>query len=220
MNLVTPPASVSVTVYGIAAYDRGAKIRWLMNEMKLPFDNYWLNRENNEMESAEFLKVSPLGRIPAVKVSGKNIFESGAIVAFLADQHLEKGLAPALHSADRAEYQQWMYFAASSLDIYATRMMIAEDIPAGEVHTQKMESLLADADDAFQFMDQVLSGQDYLVGNRFSAADICVSYHLFWCTLWPEFQTLLVNTPNLNAYLKRMQERPSALECGVFSYEA
>lgn len=208
----------SIRLHGLSPYDRSGKVRWLLTELGLKFEDRWLSRENKEIESPEFLKINPLGRVPAIELGKQTLFESGAICAYLADLHLDQGLAPPLSSPERAEYQKWMYFAASTLDVFQTRIMIIEDIPLGKVQEDKLITLQTDLRDAMGALHQILSQSAYLVGNRFTAADICVSYHLFWCKLWPELQSIMQEFPDVLTYLSRMESRPSAVKSDVFSY--
>ena len=212
--------SAQIRIYGAVPYDRGAKARWLLTEMGVPFEMRWINTKESEHEKPEYLKIHPMGRFPAMQVGDTTLFESGALCAYLADQFIEKGLAPSLSSPDRAHYQQWMYFAASTLDPVVSRIMIIEDIPAGELRTNKETALLTELKDAVRAVDQTVAKSEYLVGNRFSAADICVSYHFYWVSLWPELQAVVDQFPKVVSYLDRLKKRPSAIEAKVFSYES
>jgi glutathione S-transferase len=216
----TPPLSTGpVKFYGVANFDRGAKARWLLTELGLPYENHFLDPKNGGFEDAGFLKTNPLGRVPAVRIHDRAMAESSAIVAYLADTYLSKGFAPTLTDPARMEYNQWMYFAATSLDGFVTRMTIIEELTDPAKLKDKMDTLLSDADDAFQYLDSIFAKSEYIVANRFSAADICLAYHLYWTTLWPEFKSKIDAAPHLIAYLKRMQARPAAVKAEVFSYE-
>ncbi len=208
-----------ITIYGIEPYDRSAKARWLLTEMGVPFENRWLDRKKNERESPEYLKINPMGTVPLLQVGEQYLFESGAICAYLADHFPEKDMAPAVSSPKRASYQQWMYFASVTLDTAQVRIMVIEDIPAGEVQKKKETQLQADLQDACEALDRTLSHSSYLVGNKFTAADICISYHLYWCKLWPELNGVISRFHHVEAYLERMKNRPAALKAQVFSYE-
>jgi glutathione S-transferase len=212
------PQSNLIRLYSLTPYDRAAKARWMLTELGLAFEDRRLNRQAKEHESPEFLRLNPMGRVPVLEHGDSVIFESGAICAYLGDLHLDKGLAPALASPQRAQYQQWMYFASATLDTIQTRIMVIEDIPAGEVRTQKEAALVSDLRDAMSALDQTLAHQSYLVANRFSAADVCVSYQLYWLTLWPELNVVIDEFPKVVAYLERMKNSPSALKADVFSY--
>ncbi len=208
-----------IRLYGIVSFDRGAKAKWLLTEMGISYESKWLDREKKENESPAFLRLNPMGRIPVLEIGDEVIFESGAICAYLADRFLEKGLAPALDSPLRAKYQQWLYFAASTVDVFQTRMMIIEDIPAGEVRTTKESALLEEFADAMETLEVTLSKSPYLLGSRISTADICVGYQLYWCQLWPEFETILLKKPSVKSYLDHLRTLPAAIESKAFSYE-
>jgi glutathione S-transferase len=154
-----------------------------------------------------------------MEFEGKPMIESGALCAFLADRFPEKRFAPQLDSPLRAEYQQWMYFAASTLDPFQTRIMIIEDIPAGELYSQKFSQLIEEVGDAMETLNIALARSEFMCGQTFTAADICVSYHLFWLKLWPEFLSVMDKYPRVLSYLDRMTARPAASKSEVFSYE-
>jgi glutathione S-transferase len=209
-----------IRLHSLATFDRGAKARWLLTEMGLKFEERWLDREKNELESAAFLKLNPMGRVPVAEVGDQVMFESGAICAYLADLHLDKGMAPALAAPERAEYQKWMYFASATVDSIQSRMMIIEDIPPGEVQKAKEKALQDELRDSLEALDQVLSKSSYLVGNRFGAADICVSYQLYWLPLWPELKPVMDAFPRVVAYIDRIITRPAATSMKAFDYKA
>lgn len=68
--------------------------------------------------------------------------------------------------------------------------MILEDLPPGELYQKKFYTLTSE------------------VGNRLTAADVCVSYHLFWCTLWPERDVIVQKHPSVVSYLNRFRQLP------------
>lgn len=208
-----------IRLYGLASFDRGAKARWLLTEMGVKFEDHWLDRDKKEQESPAFLKLNPMGRVPVAEIGDQVLFESGAICAYLADLHLDKGMAPALSAPERAEYQKWMYFASATVDAIQGKIMIIEDIPPGEVHTAKEKALQEELRDSLEALDQVLSKSSFLVGNRFGAADICVSYQLFWLGLWPELKLVMDAFPRVGAYIDRMVARPVAQSAKVFNYK-
>lgn len=206
-------------VYSFVPWDRGAKVRWLLTEMAVAFESRLLDRKTKENETPEYLRLNPMGRVPTLEIEGRVMFESGAICMFLADRFAERGMAPAPQAPERDKYLQWMFFASATLDVAQTRIMVIEDIPAGEVQSTKQSILQSDLRDAMTALDQALGAGPFLVGSRFSAADICVSYHLYWCTLWPELNGIIQDFPRVTQYLERMKAMPSAVQADVFSYK-
>jgi glutathione S-transferase len=208
-----------IRIYGLYPYDRSAKARWLLTEVGAAFEDRWLDREKKEYDSPAYLEMNPMGRIPVLEMKDATIFESGAICSFLADRYIDRGVAPGHSSPDRAKYLQWMFFAASTLDTFQARIMIIEDIPEGDVKRTKENALLSEVRDAMNALDLGLRNGSYLVGNRFTAADLCVGYHLYWLRLWPELDAIIGDFPRVTAYLDRLKAMPSAVKAGVFTYK-
>ena len=206
------------SIYRLSSFDRGAKATWLMTEMGVDFKEITLNREKKENETPEYLKMNPMGRVPVLVNGDDVLFESGAICTYLADTYSDKNMAPAVGTQDRAEYLKWMFFAASTLDVFQVRIMVIEDIPPGDVYDKKFSALASDLTDAMTTLNRTLERNDYLVANKFSTADICVSYHLYWLTLWPELNEVMAKFPKVMSYLERMKKVPSAIKADVFTY--
>src|SRR4051812_13089818 len=203
-------------LHTLAPHDRGAKARWLLHELGVPFEDIHLDRANKEHESEAFLRLNPLGRVPVLQLGGTTIFESGAICLYLADLHSEKGLAPKLTDPLRPEYLQWMLFASATIDPIQTRIMVIEDIPEdSDLRKQKESALIQDWRDALEAVDRALEKGPNLLGRQFTAADICVSYPLHRCTLWPELDIHIDERPRVRTYLERMRGNPIAAELGV-----
>src|SRR3954452_7513484 len=114
-----------IRLYGAASFDRGGKVRWL-------------------------LQLNPMGRVPVAEIGDQVMFESGAICAYLADLYLDKGMAPALTAPERTEYQKWMYFASATVDSIQSRIMIIEDIPPGDVQRSKEKALQGELRDSLE----------------------------------------------------------------------
>lgn len=206
-------------LYGIVPYDRSSKARWQLEELGLAYEDRWLDPSEGDLSSASFLNLNPMGRTPVLELGDTVVFESSAICAYLDDRYLDRGLAPAITSPERADYQKWMYFAAATLDSFQTRIMIIEDIPPAEVKDVKEAALVDELRDALATLDHRLSESSYLVANRFGTADICVGYSLYAMGLWPELDSVISLFPRVRAYLEGLKTRPSAIKANVFSYE-
>ena len=79
-----------------------------------------------------YLAKNPLGKVPFLEDGDAAIFESGAIVAYLADRYGIPRLAPALEGPRRARYLQWMFYAPVTLDSPATRIFANRCLFPGE----------------------------------------------------------------------------------------
>lgn len=207
---------MKIKLYGFTSYDRSGKVRWLLEELGVDYADHWIDSKAKEHESESYLSINPLGRVPTIQIDDQVFFESGAICTYLADLYLEKGLAPSLNSPLRSKYLQWIFLASATIDPFVARIMIIEDIPAGDLFTKKESALFSDVRDVARHLNSVLEKNTFLLGDQFSTADICVSYHLNVCTLWPELKTILDEFPRLNSYLEKMKKRPAAEKSKVF----
>ena len=149
--------------------------------------------------------------MPALKTNNYTIFESVAIVLQLIDEHPEKDLAPAVGSPERATYYQWSVFACAELDpaimmVFDNTMRPLEAMrPPGAQHDAKLAARgRSDFATRATILSKVLGDRDYLLGSRFSGADILVGHSCFMAT----FTGLIGDYPVLEAYYGRLQHRP------------
>lgn len=156
--------------------------------------------------SAEFLKVNPMGQIPAMTDGDLVLTESLAITLHIA-RKAGGPLAPA-NDAESALMEQWALFATSSLETPALDITFA--FAKGEDKTPEGAATIARAADALRRplarMQAHLAGQDWLVGNRFSAADIMVAECVRYAQAHP---TLLAEFPAVQGWISRCQARPA-----------
>ena len=206
---------MQITLYGGTYFDRSGKIRWLLEELGVKYQDEWL-KTDEDYES--FLKISPLGRKPAIVLDDQLLIESGAIGEYLADVFSPKGLAPAIESADRGAYLQWLNLGISIGSVSA-RIQIIEDIPEGAVKTQKSQRLFEELTDTIEIVGNALNKKQYLLGS-FTAADIFIGYHTYYASLWPELNEIIERNANVSQYLKRLKSRPAAVASKVFTFEA
>lgn len=207
-----------IRVYSLVPFDRSAKIRWLLTELGVPFEERKLNRDAKEHETPEYLKLNPLGRVPAIEIDDLVLFESGAICTHLSDLYSDRGIIPKSGTPDRGRYEQWMHFAHNFLDTMQAKIMIIEDIPAGEYQKTKEAGVQSDLEDACVALERVLAKDSFVVADRFSAADICLGYHLYFLRMWPELDQVIAKHPKVVAYVDRLKKMPSAVKADVFSF--
>ena len=183
---------------------RAKRVRWLLEELELDYKLEHVDLFKGEGNTPEYLALHPLGQLPAMKIDGRAMFESGAIVQWLADSHLDKGFAPALDSPQRREFEQWMYFSVTNLEGPAWEIMLhskilPKDAAVKEIIPFATKNLLK----VFTVLDKNLEGKNYIVDDRFSAADIMIGYLLMW---YPEHVEAF---ENLDSYTKNLQQRPA-----------
>jgi glutathione S-transferase len=186
---------------------RAVRVRWLLEELQLPYRLEYVDLFKGEGNSPQFRAIHPLGMLPALRIDDDMMFESGAICQWLADQDPEQALAPALDSALRRDYEQWMFFAVTTLEFPAWEMVYHGRILPQLAPDKAVKQIIPFAReryrDALAMLNDTLNGRDYLVGSTFTAADIMVGYTLTW------LPDQLKPFTALQAYTNKLLQRPA-----------
>jgi glutathione S-transferase len=194
---------MELTLYYLPG-SRAERVRWILDELDLDYQVKTIDLFEGEGQRPDYLAIHPLGQLPALKINSEVMIESGAIVQWLAESVPGSELAPATDQPARRAFDQWMYFAVASLEASAWEMMLHGKILPD---TQAVKAIVPFAEQryakALSVLEQALRDQDYLVDDRFSAADIMTAYILAW------FPEQLVPYPRLQKYLARLQQRPA-----------
>ena len=168
---------MSTTLYEFAP-TRSARARWTLLELGIPFESI-AGRE--VIGSPELKAVSPLGKVPGIVDNGRPLFESAAICTWLADSHPEKGLIAPSGSWDRALHDQWVTFCLAELESHlwsTARNTFLYPEP------RRVPAVLEqDADEgrkSLEVLDAHLATTPFLVGGKFTVADIIVGYTTNW----------------------------------------
>eukprot|EP00638_Chattonella_subsalsa_P008534 CAMPEP_0117764010 /NCGR_PEP_ID=MMETSP0947-20121206/19089_1 /TAXON_ID=44440 /ORGANISM="Chattonella subsalsa, Strain CCMP2191" /LENGTH=158 /DNA_ID=CAMNT_0005586047 /DNA_START=309 /DNA_END=785 /DNA_ORIENTATION=- len=138
-----------------------------------------------EHKSPEFLKVNPFGKLPVISQGDLNIFESGAILLYIADKYGDLKTPE-----ERALAAQWAMFANASLG------------PALFITETREKTFQGTMD----VLNEILSKEDYLVSNTFSVSDIAVGAYLCYLPLFfPDMD--LSPWPAVQDYMARLSDR-------------
>lgn len=183
---------------------RSQRVRWILEELGVRYQLEIIDLFKGEANTPGYLAMHPLGQLPVIKVDGNVMFESGAIVQWLADMHHDKGLSPKLDSAERREFNQWMYFSVTNLEGPAWEIMLHSNILPEE---DAVKAIIPFATENYLkvlvVLDEKIKVDSYMVNNQFSAVDIMMVYILLW---YPE---KIEAYPNLKSYVHKMQQRPA-----------
>jgi glutathione S-transferase len=156
--------------------------------------------------SPEFLKLNPQGQIPAMQDDGLVLTESLAICLHIARRH--GGALGPQGWQEQAQADQWALFAATGLEdaglaIYLVHADGRADSDAGRTeiaaHVARLARPLAR-------LNGHLPGRDWLMGDRFTVADVMVAECLRYGSTQPD---LLDTFPAAKAWLARCQSRPA-----------
>lgn len=156
---------------------RSQRVLWLLEELGLDYELVPYQRDSvTNLAPPELKKIHPLGKSPVI-VDGKLVLaESAAIVEYLARKYGQGKLAPEpdIDSQDYLDYLHWMHFAEGSgmlpllLKLYVSRL--------GEAGQPLWPRIDSELNNHFAYMSGALGDSDWFVANRFSAADIQLSF--------------------------------------------
>lgn len=193
------------------ATDRSGKVVWLLCELEVPYE-IEVVKDKGSSASLDYRAVHPLGKVPALYFSnGSTLFESGAICLHLADVHSEKQMNFPEGSMEKAQVMQWVFYNCTTLDPKLFEWWYVDDDAPDAEHTRKQ--LMQQLFDMLSPLEKILSDSQYLVGDRFSVADIVIGQTLAWMLRKPP---ILEPFPSLRQYCQRLKSRPAAVKSLVF----
>jgi glutathione S-transferase len=202
-------------VYGIKS-SRAARTLWLCRELGLSIDNVAVNFADPASKTPEFLGVNPSGKIPAIDDDGFSLSESMAINIYLAKKHSSPLLPKDLQG--EAKVLQWSFWVMSEVEkplllAMFQRMKAPADPVAAkyfrdrnplnpEVERAALEAL----EKPLTYMNDHLTGRDYLLGKDFTLADLNDASVLTWLLA---ARVDLSAKPNVQMWLSRCLARPA-----------
>jgi len=139
-----------------------------------------------------------MGKVPALVDAGVVITESGATAAYLADRHPEKQLAPPIGDPLRGAYYRWLFFSPGCIEPSFVELTSSMEVQSGQAGW-------GSAARALDVVEEAVSAGDYLVGGRFTMADLMVASGLRFGMMFEIFP----KRPAFEAYVGRCSERPA-----------
>ncbi len=179
---------------------------WALEELGLPYKLHLLPFPPR-LREPEYLKVNPLGTIPAMRDGETFMTESAGIVQYLVTRYGPSDLALAPEDPGYGAWINWLHHGEATLTFPQTLVLRYRQLEPG-----RAEHVADDYAKWFlsrlRFASQTLETSDYLVAGRFTAADISVGYALLLA------HQLKLNdrfSPAINAYWERLKSRPAFL---------
>lgn len=177
---------------------RGRIVRWMLEEIGAEYKTEIIEY-GAPMKTPEYLKINPMGKVPAIEHGGTVVTETAAICAYLADAFPEANLAPPINR--RGAYYRWFFFAAGPIESAVTNASMGFELPEDKKGMAGYGSLEMVTDT----LESILSQTDYIAGAEFTAADIYLGSHLGWGM---KFGTIKPR-PVFEQYFKRISARPA-----------
>jgi glutathione S-transferase len=189
-----------------SAQSRSARPRWLLEEIGAPYELIRVDLSKQENKTPQYLQIHPHGVVPALVDGDLALMESAAICAYLADKFPAAHLAPAVGTADRGRYYQWLFYAMATLEPPVLQVfMHTVRLPEAERSAAVVEQSRAAFAKVADVITGGLAGKPFLLGEQFSAADVMIGSTLAWAG----FMGLLSGHPALGDYVQRLAARPA-----------
>ncbi|MEZ4279642.1 MAG: glutathione S-transferase family protein [Myxococcota bacterium] len=186
---------------------RSQRVVWLAEELGLPYRLHVLEMFSDAMKAPEYLRIHPLGKVPAIDDDGFVLWETTAILSHLIGRYSDGALLPPREAQSGARALQWMDFGENPLTVIMGEIA-AHSGPMPE--RSRIPALVdrgrAIAPTLVAVVEAGLEEGPYILGGAFSAADIMLGFGL-GIARWLDF----VNdaTPRCRAYLERLERRPA-----------
>lgn len=193
-----------ITLYSFVNRDRSCRPRWLLNELGLEYSEQRLDPQSGEHKGDAYRQINPYGFVPGLTINGESMGESGAICLYLADRYGYGTLAPQVDDPRRAQYLQWAMFGSCTLD--------EAFLPIVQPGRTPQPDLIADRSNMFGAISTCLKNGPYILGAKFSAADILLAQPLRCAAA----DNLLSDHDDIQQYLARLAERPAAQAAEFF----
>ena len=177
----------------------------VLEEVGALYETVLVDIAGGEHFTPAYKTIHPYGRVPAMKLpDGRYVFESAGILMYLVDQHPGCGLAPRPDQPDRAIYYQWLLFLTDTIYPSYHRFFRPEWYIPDAADTDKIianaRTLLAEQ---WGVVDRALEARDWLVGERFSAADIYMQMIASWDRDGPGFARRFPNVVRVGEAVAR-----------------
>ena len=180
-------------------HTRSIRVLWLLEEIGCIYKRVLVDIRQGDQKRPGFEAINPLRKVPALEDDGVHVAESGAICAYLADKFAGAGLAPRVDDPLRGPYQQWMYFAAGNMEPAFFQAAMNLEVP-------EMQAGWGSFDRCIGAIENAVSQQNWLLGERFSAADVMMATSLYYGM---KIMNIVPERPAFLAYLSRAAARPA-----------
>lgn len=194
-----------LTIYG-CPNTRSTRVVWALEEVGEEYQYVPVDLRAGAGWQPDYLAINIGGKVPTLVDNEFVLTESAAICTYIGDRFPDTGLVPQVGTQERASYNRWCYFTLSELEqplwtIAKHRFALPEQrrVP-GVIDTARWEFTIA-----AKILATGLGRRAFIIGERFTAADILIAHTLAWAHAYE----LLAEHDNLRAYAGRMWDRPA-----------
>lgn len=182
----------------------GLTTQIVLREAGQAFDLVKVDFSTKTTVEGDYLKVSAKGFIPVLKLdNGDTLTEGAVILQWIADQHPEAKLLPPAGSRERYKAMEWLNFVAT--DLHKGMAVMFSPFIDKASKTSFAQGNLANR---FDYIEEHLSANDYVMGDQFSVADAYLYNVLRWP---PRVDIDLAPYPAIHKFMARMELRPTVI---------
>jgi glutathione S-transferase len=178
---------------------RSVRAVWALEEVGRPYELRRVELGPGKPRDPAYLAKNPSGKVPTLVDEGVAISETAAICLYLADKFPDAGLAPATDSPWRGPFLSWLFYSVGVLEPAFTDRLLERESPNFHVAWPALETVTSQ-------LSAALTGHEFVVGDRFSVADIMVGSMV----LWALGNGILPAEPPFPGYVERLAKRPAA----------
>jgi glutathione S-transferase len=194
-----------LTVWGRVNSINVQKVLWTLAELGVPYRRIDAGMKFGVNDTPEYKAMNPTGLVPTIDDDGYILWESNAIVRYLAARHAFGSLYPE-ELKPRFQAERWMDWQATTFNSAITPIFLGlirtpeaqRDLAAIEASRVKTEACLG-------LLDDQLAGRDYMNGAAFTIADIPAGAG---ANRWYRMPVERTSRPNVERWLERLKERP------------
>ena len=178
---------------------RSTRFIFLLEELEAPYEIKQVTiRSRDGTGAIDPANPHPHGKVPAIADDGVIVFESAAIALYLTDKFPKNGVGPLVGEPDRGAYLSWLRYYTGVLEPSIMSKFMKVEVPRGTAGWAPLEEVVA-------VIVQALSRGPYILGERFSAADV-----LYGTTFGMFAQNAMVpKSIVVDDYVQRVLARPA-----------
>ena len=184
-----------------AAPSRSSVALWMLEETGEAYDIRLISLKQGANRDPGYLDVNPMGKVPALRHRDVVITEVAAICTWLADAYPDAGLNIPLDDPRRGPYLKWLFFGPGVLE------SAVMDRAFPRVAAPPRAALgYGDFDTAMEVVARAVTPGPFLMGERFTAADVVIGSNLRWGMLFKA----IPERREFTDYVARCVDRPAA----------
>jgi glutathione S-transferase len=189
-----------IKLYTTRLSGHGHRVKLFLTLLDLPFEVIELNMKAGDNRKPEYLALNPFGQVPTIQDGELTLFDSNAILIYLAKRYGDASWLPD-DPLGAAAVQRWLSLAAGPIAYgpCAARLVTVFGAPLDHEHAKRIAVKL------FDVIDEELAGKPFVAGAHVTIADLAAHTYIAHA---PEGGVSLQPYPDLRAWLRRVEALP------------